>query len=84
MVCSACGRVVNFLQRHHKFHNTDWARKLYGKLMDDQRNIQYACYQCNVSHAGTKLTHWNELQFCEALAIMPRSKELTFQEAKNG
>lgn len=51
-----------------------WARNLYGKLMDDKRNIQICCYDCNTSHAGIGLTHWSEKQFCNALGINPKSK----------
>jgi len=42
--------------------------------MDHPLNIQLVCADCNVSHAGTGLIHWDEYQFCEALGIKPRSK----------
>ena len=71
MLCP-CGNVAS--QKHHKFHNVRWARRLYGKLMDDPRNLQDACDKCNVSHAGKHLTHWTEYEFCRALGIPPRSK----------
>ena len=74
MICSACGKVCAWLERHHKFHNVKWARELYGNLMNHPLNIQRVCNGCNGSHAGLGLIHWNETQFCNALGIEQRSK----------
>jgi hypothetical protein len=63
-ICEAC-REKPTEQRHHKFHKTRWAVKKYGKLMDDDRNIQWVCGDCNRSHAGIKLIHWTEQDFIE-------------------
>lgn len=72
MLCEICRRPAT--QRHHKFSQTKWARKLYGKLIDDPRNIMMVCEHCHSSHQSPKLIHWSEKEFCEALGIQPRSK----------
>jgi 5-methylcytosine-specific restriction endonuclease McrA len=79
MKCEICGSPFN-LTRHHKFSQTKWARKLYGKLLDDPRNIQIACHNCHVSHLSPLLIHWTEKEFCEALEIKPRSKLAILKE----
>jgi len=61
-------------QKHHKFSQTKWARRLYGKLLDDPRNIQIVPAEENISHAGKSLIMWDEHEFCQALGIEPRSK----------
>lgn len=73
-ICPICNKEKIFLQMHHKFSQTKWAKKLYGMLIHDARNIQYACADCHVSHASLELIIWNELEFCSALGIKPRSK----------
>lgn len=73
-ICPACKQFKWNFHKHHKFSQTKWARKLYGKLIDDSKNIDIVCADCNTSHAGTRLTHWNEIEFCRALEIKPRSK----------
>ena len=70
--CEICGGSYR-LQRHHKFSDTKWARKLYGKLMDSPKNIQIVCADCHVSHRSPKLIHFGELRFCDELGIKPRS-----------
>lgn len=62
-------------QKHHKFSQTKWARKLYGRLLDDPRNIQIVLAEENISHAGKSLIFWDEQEFCRALNIEPRSEE---------
>ena len=62
-------------QKHHKFSQTKWARKLYGNLLDDPRNIQIVPAEENISHAGKSLIMWNEQDFCAALGIEARSEE---------
>lgn len=74
MICPSCNLNRTNFQNHHKFHNVLWARKLYKDLMDDPRNIQRVCADCNISHAGLGLTHWSEKEFCKALGIEIRSK----------
>lgn len=71
--CELCGGTV-LLQNHHKYSQSKWARKLYGKLLDDPRNLMLVCGDCHASHRNPELPHWGELQFCEALQIVPRSK----------
>jgi hypothetical protein len=71
--CSCCDTHTS-LEHHHKFGQHGWRRKLYGKLLDDARNIQWACSGCHASHRSTKLVHWTEAEFCAALGIQPRSK----------
>ncbi|OFZ03689.1 MAG: hypothetical protein A2X97_14100 [Bdellovibrionales bacterium GWA1_52_35] len=71
--CELCGDTF-LVQRHHKYSQTKWARKLYGALIDDPRNITMVCGHCHTGHASPNLEHWNELQFTAALEIEPRSK----------
>lgn len=59
---------------HEQFPDTKPNRRLYGDLIDDPRNAFPACVECNTSHAGLDLIVWNELEFCRALGIVPRSK----------
>jgi hypothetical protein len=71
--CTCCGR-PGPLDLHHRFPQVKWAVKLYGELIHDPRNLQKACNDCHASHRSTKLEHWNEREFCNALGIEPRSK----------
>lgn len=73
MICQACFKNAAS-QAHHRFSQSKLNRKLYGKLLDDSRNIQPVCAQCHGSHASVNLIIWNELTFCKALGIEPRSR----------
>ena len=73
-LCPCCKKYSTAFQRHHKFSQTKWARKLYGDLLDDPKNILNVCAGCNTSHSHPDLIHWGELEFCQALGIQPRSK----------
>lgn len=72
-LCEVC-QSKRATQRHHKFSQTKWARKLYGDLLDNPRNLMWVCSNCHSSHASPDLVHWDELDFCAALRIAPRSK----------
>ena len=69
-------------QKHHKFSQTKWARRLYGKLLDDPRNIQIVPAEENISHAGKSLIMWGEQDFCAALGIEPRSEEARLRKLR--
>lgn len=71
--CEICNDSYG-LQRHHKFSQTKWARKLYGNLIDDPKNIQWVCSNCHASHASLNLIFWSERDFCTALGITVLSK----------
>lgn len=71
--CEICNNTFG-IQRHHKFPQRKWARKLYGALIDNPRNIQWVCSNCHASHASTDLIMWTEKDFCNALGIGIRSK----------
>lgn len=71
--CEICWKSKR-VQRHHKFSQTEWARKLYGDLLDHPFNIQMVCGDCHASHRSEKLIIWSEEAFCAALNIEPRSK----------
>lgn len=62
------------LQLHHRFPQVKWAKRLYGQLIHDKRNLMTVCADCHVGHASPKLVHWDEQEFCVALGIEPRSK----------
>lgn|SRR3990167_5825104 len=72
-LCECCEKQLA-TQRHHKFSQTKWARKLYGEVLDYSPNIQMVCADFHVSHASTKLEHWTEKKFCERFDILPKSK----------
>lgn len=74
--CQACGQMKPIIQQqqHHRFRQTKWAKKLYGNLIHDSRNIMIVCADCHVGHQSTKIEFWTELEFCTALGIEPRSK----------
>lgn len=73
VICTVCKK-RQATQRHHKFSQTKWARKLYGDLLDDPRNLMLVCADCHSSHASPDLVHWDEMEFCFMLGVDPRSK----------
>ena len=70
MICENCHYRPGE-HRHHKFSNTKLNRKLYGKLLDDKRNIQMLCSICHLNKPVKKYT---EKEFCEVMGIEVRSK----------
>lgn len=70
--CDICGR-NNLLTSHHKFPQTKVNRKIYGKLLNDIRNIQVLCLDCHINKKSGIVT-WNEQEFCEALEIEIQDK----------
>jgi hypothetical protein len=72
-ICQACFKNPA-TQFHHKFSRVKWAVKLYGALIDDERNLQAVCSFCHASHASVNLIHWDEKTFCENLNIEVMSK----------
>lgn len=71
MNCERCGNIAT--DKHHMYSQTKSARHLYGKLLDDERNIMYLCNGC---HLNKSIPKYSEFVFCEKLGIKPRSKEL--------
>lgn len=72
-LCEICKKSFG-LQRHHKYSQVKFARKLYGDLLDDPKNIQTVCWNCHAGHNSPGLIRWSEKEFCAALKIYPRSK----------
>ena len=70
MLCGHCHKKPAE-QRHHLYSQTKWARRVYGDLLDDPRNILLVCSDCHLSKPIKKFT---EYEFCRALGIPPRSK----------
>ncbi len=70
MICEKCNR-RQATQHHHLFSNTKLNRRLYGKLLDDKRNIQLLCEDCHLWKPVDKLS---EQEFCKIMGIEPRSK----------
>jgi len=70
--CAKCGK-PGFISTHHRFKQKKWARKLYGDLLDDPKNLVYnACAGCHAwLDANDTLT---EREFCKKLGISIRSK----------
>jgi hypothetical protein len=59
------------VQTHHLFSQTKLNKKLYGKLIDDPRNVMYLCEKC---HLWKEIPKFTEIEFCKALGIPARSK----------
>jgi len=70
MICKVC-KVRQAEHKHHLFSKTKLNKKLYGKLIDDKRNIMFLCSVCHLNKPIQKLT---EKQFCNILKIEVRSK----------
>ena len=70
--CELC-KVRVAEHKHHIFSNTKQNRKKYGKLLDDRRNIMYLCSVC---HLNKPIPKWTEREFCEALGIEYRGKDV--------
>jgi 5-methylcytosine-specific restriction endonuclease McrA len=77
--CELCGKAVSD-HKHHLYSRTLKARELYGKLIDDERNIMYLCGGCHLNKSIPKFT---EVEFCEAIGIEPRSKTAQIKKLKN-
>ena len=56
---------------HHEFSNSRLNRKLYGKLIDHDKNVKLVNHDCHNS-----MPNISELVFCKRLGIEPRSKVL--------
>lgn len=70
MICKLC-KINQSEHKHHLFSQTKWARKLYGNLIDDPRNLMELCSVC---HLNKPIPKYTEIEFCNALGIEPRSK----------
>lgn len=72
MICSFCN-IRQATQRHHKFSQTKNNRKIYGKILDMDFNIEYVCIDCHAGHAKIPdWALWDEKKFrseAEALGI---------------
>lgn len=78
MICKVCGENRIYLQCHHLYSQTKQAKKLYGNLIHDRRNILMVCENCHMTKPIPKFT---EEEFCNAIGIKPRSKTAKFKEA---
>ena len=63
----------NNITKHHKFSQTKRNKKLYGHWIDGGANIQFLCLDCHLAKVEGIII-WDEIQFCLALKIVPRSK----------
>ena len=74
-MCEICGR-EKATQCHERFPDTKTNFRLYGDLLYTRENTMFACAHCHASHAkhGQGLVVWDEMGFCAALGIEPRSK----------
>jgi len=69
--CSICDN-FGYVSDHHIFPQRQWARKLYGDLLDDNKNLVKAvCVDCH-----SRLKHITETEFCKRLNIELRSKKV--------
>ena len=60
---------MNATEWHHLFSQTKRAKRLYGAMIHDRRNLQKLCRGCH-DNAG----HISERAFCERMGIEARSK----------
>lgn len=67
--CGTPGCWRRATQTHHLFCNSKPNRKLYGDLLDHNKNIKWVSHDC---HPDMK--NISEREFCEMLKIEPRSK----------
>ena len=58
-------------QKHHLLSNSKVNRKLYGDLLDHDKNIEYV----NHNHHA-EMPNISEIEFCKLLGIEPRSEVL--------
>jgi hypothetical protein len=65
-ICSICGRKAT--DRHHLFSNTRHNREMYGKLLDDDRNIVWLCNGCHVG--GASIPKMTEKEFCSIMGLV--------------
>jgi hypothetical protein len=69
--CEVEGCSNQAVHKHHKFSDSKKNRELYGKLLDDDKNIMLLCNDC---HLWKALRKYNERVFCGIMGIEPRSK----------
>jgi len=69
MKCEICGMIAT--DRHHLLSQTKLYKKLYGKLIHDEKNIMYLCNRCHLNKTIPKIS---EKQFCEIMGIEIKSK----------
>jgi len=62
-------------EKHHLLSQTRLYKKLYGDLINHDKNIMFVCEQC---HKWKGIKKLNEMEFCKMLDITPRSKTLRF------
>ena len=74
-ICNICGRKAT--DRHHLFSNTKHNREMYGKLLDDERNIAWLCNGCHVG--GASIPKMTEREFCKIMGIEIKSKVLLYK-----
>ena len=72
-LCECCGKNP-WSDLHHRFSQTKWAKRVYGAMIHDPRNLQKVCNGCHASHANPNLERWSEKEFCDALGIEMKSK----------
>jgi hypothetical protein len=68
--CKMCGGKAT--DKHHLFSNTKHNREMYGKLLDDEKNIVYLCNDCHVG--GGSIPKLTEREFCLMMCIEIKSK----------
>ena len=71
MICEICYRPAT--DRHHKFEQYEWRKKLYPDFIHDERNFQYLCNDCHLQKKEG-IIFFTEKEFCEVMGIETRSK----------
>jgi hypothetical protein len=73
MIVGTCEKCNTWgpVERHHKLSQSKLNRRLYGDLLENPINIQYLCPGCHKNRPVDKLS---EIEFCNLLNIVPRSR----------
>ena len=69
MKCELCSKPATDI--HHLFSKTKLNKKMYPDYIHDKRNFMYLCNDCHLNKFIPKLT---EIEFCEIMGILPRTK----------
>ncbi len=86
-LCEKCG-TEPASQKHHMFPQTKLHRKIYGKMLDEEWNLQRMCVKCHVSHAKLDGDDtWSESQFRREARIrhmiLPKGTKSYEQKVRN-
>jgi hypothetical protein len=74
-ICEATGCFHRATEHHHWFPDTKVNRRLYGKLIDADFNVELFCQRCH-----DRAENCSEGEFCRNADIAPKGKSLAFKK----